>query len=259
MEFIDTHCHLQFENYNNREDEVLAEANRSGVKRVICVGTSLPDSQAAIELAKTKSGVWATAGVHPHEAGKFLTDPNAPKKLEKIASLPRVVAIGETGLDFYKQYSSKSDQEQVLRIHIEAAIELDLPMVFHVRDAWEDFWRIFDSYKGISGVIHSFSTHSNQLDEILQRGLYVGLNGIMTFTEDQYQLEAAKTVPADRFMLETDAPFLTPVPYRDELCEPKHILATAQFLAELRGESLAKLAAATTATASGFFGLEKKL
>ncbi|MEX1059121.1 MAG: TatD family hydrolase [Candidatus Saccharimonadales bacterium] len=256
MELIDTHCHLQFEKYREREDEVLAEASRLGVSKFVCVGTSLKDSQAATELAKIKEGVWATAGSHPHEAAGFLADPNAQKKLKKLAKPPRVVAIGETGLDFYKQFSAKNAQEQTLRSHIEVGLELGLPFVFHVRDAWDAFWRIFDSYDGLKGVIHSFSSHSGHLDEILSRGLYVGLNGIITFTKEQNQLEAAKAVPMDRLVLETDAPFLTPAPFRGELCEPKHILSIADFLAKLRGENLEELAVATTANAEQLFGIK---
>ena len=263
MEFIDTHCHLQFEKYLGREDEVLAAASRSGVKKVICVGTTLADSQAAAVLAKVRPAVWATAGVHPHDAANFLADLNGPKKLKKIGSLPKVVAIGETGLDFYRQISAKEVQEAALRAQIEVGLELGLPLVLHVREAWEDFWRIFDSYKSagqrMRGVVHSFSTHSRHLDEALARGLYVGLNGIMTFTRDRGQLEAARSVPLDRLVLETDAPFLTPAPFRGELCEPKHVLAIADFLAKLRGENLEELAAATTANAIRLFGLEKKL
>ena len=257
MELIDTHCHLQFEKYSGREDEILANASRTGVKRLVCIGTTLADSQTAAELAKAKASVWATAGTHPHDATNFLADLNAAKKLKRIAGLPKIVAIGETGFDYYKQYSAKADQQQVLRTHIEVGIELGLPLVFHVRDAWDDFWQIFDSYRNLRGVVHSFSTNSHHLDEALNRGLYIGLNGIMTFTKDADQLEAAKAMPLDRLVLETDAPFLTPAPFRGELCEPKHIATIAEFLAELRGENLEELAKATTENAVKLFRLEK--
>jgi TatD DNase family protein len=261
MELIDTHCHLQFEKLHERENEILAEAAHSGVKKLICVGTTLADSKSAAELAKSKESIWATAGVHPHDATKFLADPNSAKKLKKIAALPRVVAIGETGLDFYRQASAKDDQKRALRAHIEIGIELGMPLVFHVRDAWEDFWQVYDSYKGrgLKGVVHSFSTHSGHLDEILNRGLYVGLNGIMTFTTEHSQLEAAKAVPLDRLVLETDAPFLTPAPFRGELCEPKHVVSIANFLAGLREENLEMLAEATTANAIKLFNLDGKV
>lgn len=257
MEFVDTHCHLQFEKYHNREDDVLASANRVGVKRFICVGTSLTDSKAAAAIAKTKEGVWATAGSHPHEAAQFLADPNSPRKLKKLAAVPRVVAIGETGLDYYKQYSTKDKQQQALRLHLEVGLQLGLPLVFHVREAWQDFWQVFDSYRGLRGVVHSFSAHSSHLDAILSRGLFVGLNGIMTFTDDKAQLAAAREMPLERLLLETDAPFLTPAPFRGELCEPKHVPSIAEFLAKLRQENLEDLAAATTANAVDLFGIEK--
>ena len=128
-------------------------------------------------------------------------------------------------------------------------------MIFHVREAFEDFWPIFDEFKGVRGVIHSFTATQKELDDILSRGLYVGLNGIMTFTKQDAQLAAAKAVPLDRLVLETDAPFLTPAPYRGTICEPKHVRITAEFLADLRGESLAAIADATTHNARKLFDL----
>src|SRR3990167_8489986 len=141
MEFVDTHCHLQFEKYRARVDLVLADASRLGVKKIICVGTTLDDSKAGIELAKGKKGVWATAGVHPHDAAQFVSDSNGPKKLEAVADQPRVVAVGETGLDYYRNVSPKADQQRALREHIKVGIELGLPLVFHIRDSWEEYER----------------------------------------------------------------------------------------------------------------------
>lgn len=256
MELVDSHCHLQFDNYKDRENEVIANASRDGVKKLICVGTTLKDSKTAAGLAFSNKDVWAAVGAHPHEATHFLADPNSSKKLKKLGSLSKVVAVGETGLDYYRQTSSKDDQKAVLRLHIEAGLEMNLPVIFHVRDAWEDFWPIFDTYRNIRGVVHSFSAHRAHLDKILDRGLSVGLNGIMTFTKDDGQLEAAKAVPLERLLLETDAPFLTPAPFRRELCEPKHILTIAEFLAKLRGEKLDELATQTTGNAIKLFGLK---
>ncbi len=256
MELIDSHCHLQFDAYHGHEDEVLARAKLADVKKVISVGTTLKDSEINLELASRKNNVWASVGAHPHDAAKFLADPNSAKKLKKLASQPKVVAVGETGLDYYRNFSDKADQKAALRIHIETALEENLPIIFHIRDAFEDFWPIFDSYKNIKGVVHSFSSHSGHLDEALRRGLSVGLNGIMTFTREQSQLEAAKAVPLERLLLETDAPFLTPAPYRGEVCEPKHIRTIAEFLAKLRGESLENLARSTTANTVKLFGLK---
>lgn len=256
MEFIDSHCHLQFDAYRENESGVMSRATQVGVKRFICVGTSLGDSEEAAALAARHKNVWASAGAHPHDATKFLQDKNSAKKLKEIASGNRVVAIGETGLDYYKQYSSKPEQEKVLRTHLETALELDLPLIFHVREAFSGFWPIFDSYTGLRGVVHSFSSSRSDLGEILSRGLYIGLNGIMTFTQDQEQLEAANSVPSDKLLLETDAPFLTPAPMRTELCEPRHLAVTAQFLAKLRGQDLADLATVATANSLKLFGLE---
>lgn len=255
MEFVDTHCHLQFEPYRSREDEVLAAASTVGVKYMICVGTTLADSKLAVELAHQKKNVWASVGVHPHEADKFAANKNAQKDLHKIVQDSRVVAIGETGFDLYRSRSAVENQEAALRAHIAVAHELDLPIIFHVRDGWRDFWRVMDDYRNLRGVVHSFSSGPKQLEQVLGRGFYVGLNGIMTFSRDESQIAAAKAVPTDKLLLETDAPFLTPAPNRDELCEPKHVRITAEFLAGLRGETLEDLAAATTANAFKLFGI----
>jgi TatD DNase family protein len=170
--------------------------------------------------------------------------------------LPKVVAAGEIGLDFYKNYAPKLEQEKALRLQIEAALPSGLPFIFHVRDGWLDFWRIFDEYKNLRGVIHSFSSGTKQLNAALSRGLYVGLNGIMTFTKDEAQLEAARQVPLNKLLLETDAPFLTPAAFRGQVCEPKHVVAVAEFLAGLRGQSVSQLSAATTDNAVKLFKLK---
>jgi len=255
VELIDTHCHLHFDAYDADREEVLRAAAEAGVKRIICVGCSLEDSRRAIDFAKAHSGVWATAGAHPHDGKDFLGDASAAIKLQKMLEEPKVVAVGEIGLDYYRDFTSKTDQENVLRPQLEIGLAAGLPFVFHVREAWDGFWPIFDSYKGITGVIHSFSANSEQLDEALGRGLFVALNGLMTYTKDQSWLEAAKAVPLDKLVLETDAPFLTPVPYRGRRCEPKNTADTCRFLAELRGQSPEELAAASTKNAVKLFGL----
>jgi len=143
-----------------------------------------------------------------------------------------------------------------LRAQIRVGLDSRLPFIFHIREAFADFWPIFDEYKISRGVVHSFSAGPKELEQILSRGLYVGLNGIMTFTKDDQQLQAAELVPLNKLLLETDAPFLTPVPYRGQTCQPKHVLDTAKFLADLRGEDLQDLAAATTANAAELFNIE---
>lgn len=255
MEFVDTHCHLHFDKFKNDIDRVLASAAEAGVGRMVTVGCTLADSQAALELAAKHDNVWASVGAHPHDGADFLHNPDSAKILNKLSKSPRAVAIGEIGLDYFHENSSRDDQQKILRAQIELTIDSGLPFIFHIREAFADFWPIFDSYKIKSGVVHSFSAHAGELEQILSRGLHVGLNGIMTFTKDPAQLDAARRVPLDRLLLETDAPFLTPAPYRGQVCEPKHVRTTAEFLADLRGESLADLAAATTANAAKLFNL----
>ncbi|HEU5005309.1 MAG TPA: TatD family hydrolase [Candidatus Saccharimonadales bacterium] len=255
MEFVDTHCHIHFDDYGVPAEKAIADSIVAGVRRMILVGCTLADSQAAIAFAAAHDNIWASVGAHPHDGADFLTDSRATDKLKNLLKQPKVVAIGEIGLDYYHENSSKADQEKSLRTQIEIGLETGLPFIFHVRDAFSDFWPIFDKYQIKSGVIHSFTAGPKVLDQALSRGLYVGLNGIMTFTKDTSQLEAAKRVPLDRLLLETDAPFLAPKPHRGEICEPKHVRDTAEFLAELRDQSLEELAEHTTANAERLFNL----
>jgi TatD DNase family protein len=256
MEFVDTHCHLHFENFGVDREEAYRRAIKSGVGRIICVGTTLADSRAAVRFAASHEGIWAAAGAHPHEADYFLKNKNSVEELREILSLPKIAAAGEIGLDYYKSQTSKLNQEKALRAQIEVALSLKLPFIFHVRDGWADFWRIFDEYAPLTGVVHSFSSGTKQLRAALDRGLYIGLNGIMTFTKDQAQLEAARRVPLDRLVLETDAPYLTPNPVRDEVSEPRHTVITAEFLDGLRSEYLKELSKATTDNAVRLFNLK---
>jgi TatD DNase family protein len=258
MEFVDTHCHLHFKDYFTDPDQVVANAKKIGVTKLVNVGTNLEDSKKAIDFAKNIDGVWATAGVHPHDATNFLVQKDSPKILEKLLDQLKVVAVGEIGLDYYRSRTSKEDQEKVLRAQIEIGLKMNLPFVFHVRDAWPDFWKIIDDYKGIAGVAHSFNSDVTDLDKVLSRGLYVALNGIMTFTKNESQLGAARAVPLNKLVIETDAPFLSPKPFRGEICEPKHVAVVAEFLAKLRGEDLQELAQATTKNAINLFELDMK-
>lgn len=255
MELIDTHCHLQFDKLEQSIDDVMAGAADADVKRMICVGTSLKDSRQAVDFAARFNNVWAAVGAHPHDGREFDFKAGG-KVLEELVKQPRVVAIGEIGLDFYKDYSPRDEQEKLFRLQLEAGLPSGLPFIFHVRDAWKDFWRIMEDYKDVKAVVHSFTAGQKQLDRILAKSWYVGLNGIMTFTRDQAQLEAAKNVPTDRLLLETDAPFLGPAPERPAVCEPKHVRLTAEFLADLRGESLEQLSKSTTVNAERLFGLK---
>jgi len=255
IELIDTHCHIQFADYPLDTAEVLTNARDSGVVGMIVVGCGLHDSQAAPVFANKYDDVWASIGLHPHEAAKYVHDHHALQQFRDLTNQRKVVAIGETGLDYYYENSPKEDQKKLLRFQLELAVEHDLPLIFHVRDAFDDFWPIVDEYKGLRGVVHSFSSDARDLEQILARGFYVGLNGIMTFTKRSDQLEAAKVIPLEKLLLETDAPFLTPTPFRGTICEPKHVRTTVEFLAHLRDESLEDVAGATTSNARKLFQL----
>lgn len=252
MQFIDTHCHIHEDSYAFDADETLARARAAGVEKVIVVGTSSKDSELTVAFAKERETVWASIGLHPHDA-KFGQE--AFDRLAALVAEPKIVAIGECGLDYFYNHSSKTDQIAALEFQMQLALDHNLPMIFHVRDAFDDFWPIFDRFGPIRGVIHSFTATTAELEQALSRGLYIGLNGIMTFTKDQNQLEAAKSIPLDKILLETDAPFLTPVPVRGTVNEPKNVVLTAEFLSSLRDESLSQLAEATTQNAQNLFGI----
>jgi len=260
---IDTHAHLHFDDFATDDDApsgdrqaaieaVLQRAHRAGVEKIMCVGVNETDSAEAVAVAHAFDNLWATVGLHPHDADRGY---DALEEIARLADLEKVVAIGECGLDYYKSETTKEEQERVLRFQIELGLERHLPMVFHVRDAFEDFWRILDDYSKVSGVVHCFTAGPPELAGSLERGLYVALNGIMTFTKDESQLEAAKLVPLERLVLETDCPFLTPSPLRGRRNEPANVELTAKFLANLRGEAYEDLASATTDNAEHLFGL----
>ena len=254
-EFVDTHCHVHFDDYQLDTEQVIADAVDSGVTRMICVGCTLADSKAGVEVATRHKSIWASIGVHPHEAKMYVEDEKALQELRDLAKKPKVVAVGEIGLDYFYNHSDKQSQEEMLRYQLDIAQTNDLPVIFHVREAFDDFFKIFDEYQGIKGVIHSFTADKKIAQECLKRGLRIGLNGIMTFTKNEEQLEAAKSIPLGRLLLETDAPYLTPVPFRGKICQPKYVVETAKFLAKLRGESLEELATTTTNNGKELFKL----
>lgn len=257
LEFFDTHCHIQFPEYPLEEEVVLKGAQDAGVNKMLVVGCGIDDSRLGIEFSTRHKNVWAAIGLHPHEAKNYVEDHKKMQQFAELASKDRVVAIGECGLDYHYMNSPKELQKKLLRFQLDMAVKHDLPLVFHVRDAFDDFFEIIDHYKGLRGVVHSFSATKKELERILSYGFLVGLNGIVTFTKDAHQLDAAKSAPLTKIVLETDAPYLTPIPFRGKICEPKHVVTTAEFLAKLRGEELSLVAEQTTTNAIELFGLEK--
>lgn len=271
MEFVDTHCHIHEATKQLAGDEMvrnkwsaagitdaevlISEAKASGVTKLICVGCTAGDSKLAVKLAQSSPNCFASVGVHPHEAKDHVRSPEKLRKLTELASQKRVVAVGEIGLDYYYNHSPKADQIELLNFQLDLAKQHKLPVILHIREAFDDFWPIFDQFKGLKGVVHSFTANVAVLEEILSRGLYVGLNGIMTFTSDKNQLTAAKRIPSTNLLLETDAPFLTPTPYRGTICQPKYVVETAKFLCDLRSESLESMAKITSLNAKKLFNL----
>ena len=268
MQLIDTHCHIHeavrrttpvYDKWHEKgpidPDALLVEARKDGVSKIICVGTTLPDSRLAIEFAKDRESCWATIGIHPHEAGEALAHGRVLPEFAALTGQPKVVAIGECGLDYYYEHSSREDQLNILEFQLKLAQEADLPLIFHVRDAFDDFWPIFERYEGLRGVLHSFTDSQANLQRALGHGLFIGVNGIATFTKSADQLAMYTAIPLTNLLLETDAPFLTPTPYRGTICMPKYVRVTAEFLASLRQESLEQLAKASTDNAQNLFGV----
>jgi TatD DNase family protein len=269
VELVDTHCHIheivrkltpvydkwRDDGVDRDPDEVIRRANDAGVSRLLCIGTSVEDSQLAAEFVTVRENVWASIGIHPHEAGRYTGNSTALDDFAALVSHPKVVAIGECGLDYFYDHSPREAQIEVLKFQIGLALQHDLPLSFHVREAFDDFWPIFEEYQGIRGVLHSFTDSKANLERALRHGLYIGVNGISTFAKSADQQAMYHSIPLEHLLLETDAPFLTPSPYRGKMCEPYHTATIAEHGAKTRDISLQELATATTANARELFGI----
>lgn len=280
---IDTHAHLDFPDFSEDFEGVLARAHAAGVTRIITIGTSVEGSREAVALAEKYPQVYAVIGIHPnsaHEAeGDYIGE------LRELAKNPRVVALGEMGLDYYRLPSSrrppeplaalgnetpgdidaaledgriKSIQATVFEQQLDLAAELGLNVVIHERESWDDTFAILRHYTGkLRAVYHCFGKSPERAAELFALNHLVSFTGIVTFKNAAEAQATAATVPADRFMVETDCPFLAPVPFRGKRCEPAHTRHTAEHIAKLRGESLETLAASTSRTADAFFRIPR--
>ena len=245
IEWFDNHCHLS----ENTEEEIL-KARKALVVGFINVGTDFESSCVAIEKARILPDVWATAGVHPHEAKKGI------EGIEDLLGDPNVVAVGEAGLDYHYDYSPRADQRKVFAKQVEMANKSNLPLVIHTREAWEETFKILDS-EGVpkSTVFHCFTGGTIEAKECLERGAYLSFSGIITFKRSESLREAASECPLDRAMIETDSPYLTPVPFRGKKNEPANVGLVGQELAYLQDKSSEEIAIATTQNALDFYGL----
>jgi TatD DNase family protein len=241
--FVDSHCHLNYKGLVEQQQDVLARARASGVSAMLNISTREREWDEVIGLADQEADVWASVGIHPHEADSHIGVDRA--KLVDKAAHPRVIGIGETGLDYYYDHSDRAQQRASFREHIVASRETGLPLIVHTRDAEDDTSEMLadEMEKGqFPGVIHCFTASAEFGEKALNLGLYISISGIVTFKNAKDLQAVARDLPADRLLIETDSPFLAPVPHRGKGCEPGFVADTARFLADLRGVSVEMLA-----------------
>ncbi|MGI4880115.1 MAG: TatD family hydrolase [Janthinobacterium lividum] len=253
---VDSHCHLNYKGVRENQAGVIARARAAGVGTMLGISTRASEWDDVIALAEAEPDIWATVGIHPHEADAH-PEIDA-RRLIDVAGHHRVVGIGETGLDYFYDHSDRNRQRLSFRAHIAAARECGLPLIVHTRDAEEDTAAILQEEMGqgpFSGVIHCFTASAAFAEQALALGFYISLSGILTFRNARDLQATAAILPLDRILVETDSPFLAPVPMRGKACEPSFVTYTAGFLAGLRGMTVDDLADATTAN---FFRLFTK-
>jgi TatD DNase family protein len=246
---VDTHCPLFLLGV---EPAVAVEtAKAAGVDRLICVGVDVETSRRSLEIADSIEGVFATAGVHPHDASAF--DASASARIEELLHDPRVVAVGECGLDWFRMLSPREDQIRTFRTHIALSNETGKPLVVHVRDAWEDVLEILDEAAAERVVIHCFSGDRDIARLCAERGYWISFAGNVTYPKNEHLRQAAIATPKDRLLVETDAPFLAPQPLRGRDNAPENVLHTLASLAEVRAEPLERLVEETAGNAGAAF------
>lgn len=245
--FVDSHCHLNYKGLVEQQAEILKRARESGVSAMLNISTREREWDEVIGLAEQEQDVWASVGIHPHEADQHVGMDCA--KLVAKSTHPRVVAIGETGLDYYYDKSDRAQQCTGFREHIKASRETGLPIIIHTRDAEADTAAILteEMREGpFTGVIHCFTASAEFARIALDLGMYISLSGIVTFKNAKDLQDVAKWLPADRLLVETDAPFLAPIPHRGRTGEPAFVADTARFVAQLRDVAAERLAQQTS-------------
>ncbi|MGH2540714.1 MAG: TatD family hydrolase [Actinomycetota bacterium] len=246
---VDTHCHLFL--LDLEPAGVVETARAAGVDRLICVGIDVETSARSAELADSLEGVFATAGMHPHDASGF--DAEAAARIEEMLEDPRVIGVGECGLDYFRMRSPVTEQIRCLRTHIAWSNESGKPMVVHVRDAWPDVLRALDEGSAEHVVIHCFSGDADIARECTARGYYTSFAGNVTYPKNEHLRQAVATVPMDRLLVETDSPFLAPQKFRGSDNHPANVMLTIAELARVRGDDVDNLVAATSGNARAAF------
>jgi TatD DNase family protein len=254
LNLVDSHCHLDFEDFGGDFESVLTRAKESGVARMLTICTRVTKFEQVLKIAEAADNIRCTVGIHPHEAEN---EPDVDvARLADLAKHPKVVGIGEAGLDYFYDKSPRERQQEVFATHIEASRVTGLPIVVHSRDADEDTVRLLrDGARkgGLTGVIHCFTSTQYLADAALEMGFYISLSGIVTFKSAAALRDVAKTIPHDRLLVETDSPYLAPIPMRGKRNEPAFVKHTASFIADFLGLSLPDLAAQTTANFDRLF------
>lgn len=251
MQLIDTHAHLFCDDYKGRLDEILQRAEEAGVAAVICVGLDLPTSEQAVTIAETYPGVWAAVGIHPHESQE--APPDVLQRLEELAAHDRVVAIGETGLDYVRNISPPEVQRALFQGQLELARSLELPAIVHNRQADVDTLAIVETVGHLAGVLHCFSSSPAVARIAIELGSHISFTGTVTYGKNRNEA-VLKTVGLERVMVETDCPYLAPVPHRGKTNEPAFVRHVAEKIAGICGTTLEEVARITTSNARGLFG-----
>ncbi|HIE26979.1 TPA: TatD family deoxyribonuclease [Candidatus Poribacteria bacterium] len=253
---IDSHAHIQLENFDNDREAMLTRAQKAGVEYIIAIGFDLESSVSAISLAEQYDFVYATVGMHPHDAK--LLDDGIIDKFRDLAQHPKVVALGEMGLDYYRNLSPRSIQRKAFEAQLRLAQELDIPIIVHDRETHEDIMKILRRYVGKiekRGVLHCFSGDIKMAKEAIDLGFYISIAGPVTYPKSLSLQRVAREVPLDSLLLETDCPWLAPQFRRGKRNEPAYITAIAEKIATLRGVSVTNIADATTTNVKNLFGI----
>ena len=246
---IDTHSHVYYDQYKDDLSLVIESAKKNGVNRIICVGTDIKSSSESIRIANKYNNVFCTVGCHPHDTSKM--DSDYIKELEQMCKEPKVVGIGETGLDYYYNHSSQTIQKKCFIEHIELSKDVGMPLVIHNRNSDDDLLKILKKYKP-NGVVHCFSGDIAMAKEIINLGILLSFTGIITFNNSALT-DVIKEIELNTFMVETDSPYLTPVPFRGKRNEPKHVKIIAEKIAEIKNLPIQEIIEHTTRNAYRLF------
>ncbi|MBV9746354.1 MAG: TatD family hydrolase [Acidobacteriia bacterium] len=246
MKLVDSHCHLDDKQFDSDREETVARARAAGVETMLAIGTGEgpPDLEAAIRLAEQFGFVYATVGVHPHDAAK--TTEETFEHIRRLLHHPKVLAIGEIGLDYHYDFSPREVQRAAFERQLELAAQAKLPVVIHTREAWDDTISILRAASPDSGIMHCFTGDADQARQALDLGFHLAFGGVLTFPKAEIVREAARITPADRLLVETDCPYLAPVPMRGKRNEPAFLVETVRRLADVRGCRAEEIAAQTT-------------